>query len=60
MKDKKVIDGESASFLYQTYGFPIEIIEEMATESGQEVDKEGFYEETKTSRTIKKTISRSI
>jgi alanyl-tRNA synthetase len=57
MKDKKVIDGESASFLYQTYGFPIEIIEEMATESGQEVDKEGFYEETKKHQELSRKLS---
>jgi alanyl-tRNA synthetase len=60
MKDKKVIDGESASFLYQTYGFPIEIIEEMALENGQEVDKDGFYEETKKHQDLSRKLSAGV
>ena len=39
---KKVISGKTAFFLYETYGFPIELTEEMAKERGVEVDKEGF------------------
>ena len=39
---KKVISGKIAFFLYETYGFPIELTEEMAKERGFEVDKEGF------------------
>ncbi|MEA2092386.1 MAG: alanine--tRNA ligase-related protein, partial [Patescibacteria group bacterium] len=57
MKDKKVIDGEAAFFLYQTYGFPIEIIEEMAFESGQEVDRKGFYEETRKHQELSRKLS---
>ncbi len=40
---KDVITGEEVAFLYQTYGFPIELIEEMAEERNQKVDKENFY-----------------
>ncbi len=40
---KNVITGEEAAFLYQTYGFPIELVEEMAEERNQKVDKENFY-----------------
>ncbi len=57
MKDKEVIDGKSAAFLYQTYGFPIEIIEEMAVESGQKVDKESFYKETKKHQDLSRKLS---
>ncbi len=39
---KKVLSGKTAFFLYETYGFPIELTEEMAKERGFEVDKEGF------------------
>lgn len=39
---KKVLSGKTAFFLYETYGFPIELTEEMANERGFEVDKEGF------------------
>ncbi len=39
---KKVISGKIAFFLYETYGFPIELTEEMAKERGFEVDKDGF------------------
>ncbi len=41
------IDGRSAFKLYDTYGFPIEITVEMATEKGITVDEEGFAERFK-------------
>ncbi len=40
----KVISGRNAFFLYETYGFPIELTEEMAMEKGFKVDKKGFDE----------------
>jgi len=39
---KKVISGKKAFFLYETYGFPIELTLEMANEHGFEVDSDGF------------------
>lgn len=39
---KKVISGKTAFSLYETYGFPIELTEEIAKERGFEVDKNGF------------------
>jgi alanyl-tRNA synthetase len=39
---KKVISGKNAFFLYETYGFPIELTEEMAKERGFIVDIPGF------------------
>ena len=38
----KEIDGESAFYLYDTFGFPIELTVEMASEEGLTVDEEGF------------------
>ncbi len=39
---KKIIPGRIAFKLYDTYGFPIEITEELAAEYGLSVDREGF------------------
>ena len=52
MSDRKAeieyfIDAQTAFLLFTTYGFPIEIIEELATERGLKVDKEGFEKKMK-------------
>lgn len=39
---KKVISGRKAFYLYETFGFPIELTIEMARERGFEVDRPGF------------------
>lgn len=41
---KKEIDGLTAFHLYDTYGFPIELTEELAEEQGLKVDLEGFHQ----------------
>jgi len=41
---KKTIDGRSAFYLYDTFGFPLELTVEMAEEKGFSVDEEGFDE----------------
>lgn len=38
------IDGESAFHLYDTFGFPVEMTQELAKERGLSVDMEGFHE----------------
>jgi alanyl-tRNA synthetase len=54
----KILPGKVIFDLYQTYGFPIELTEEMAREKNITIDKEGFAEELKkhqdTSRTSAK------
>lgn len=40
--DADEIDGKSAFYLYDTFGFPIELTVEMAQEEGVKVDEEGF------------------
>ena len=39
---KKQISGKNAFFLYETYGFPLELTVEMAAEKGFAVDVDGF------------------
>ena len=41
-KGEKEIDGKSAFYLYDTFGFPIELTVELAEEEGLKVDEEGF------------------
>ena len=47
-KDVKTINGTSAFYLYDTFGFPVELTVELAEENGLTVDEAGFkkaYEE---------------
>ncbi|MFO7821227.1 MAG: alanine--tRNA ligase [Lentisphaeria bacterium] len=41
---KKEISGRKAFYLYETFGFPIELTKEMARERGFKVDESGFQE----------------
>ena len=41
---KKIIPGRVAFRLYDTYGFPVELTEELAAEHGMTVDRAGFDE----------------
>ena len=40
----RIISGRLAFKLYDTYGFPIELTKELASEHGFEVDEKGFHE----------------
>lgn len=40
--EKKILSGETTFKLYDTYGFPLELTEELAREKGFIVDSEGF------------------
>ena len=43
--ENNLISGKEAFLLFQSYGFPIEMTEEMASEKGWKVDKKGFEKE---------------
>ncbi len=45
LAQKGKISGEEAFVLYSTYGFPIELTEEMAVEQGQQINRQIFQEE---------------
>ncbi|MGI5879410.1 MAG: alanine--tRNA ligase [Syntrophomonadaceae bacterium] len=38
----EIISGEDAFMMYDTYGFPLDLMEDVANENGFEVDTEGF------------------
>ncbi len=40
--DKKILEGDKAFKLYDTYGFPIDLTREIADEAGITVDEDGF------------------
>lgn len=52
-----VISGEKAFRLYDTYGFPIEMTEELAREVGLEIDKKGFNEAFQKHQELSRTSS---
>ncbi len=43
----KKLDGRLAFYLYETYGFPLEMTKEIAEERGQKINKKAFEEEFK-------------
>ncbi len=51
------LSGEAAFMLYQSYGFPLEITEELAAEKGIKVDKEGFALELAKHQELSRTAS---
>lgn len=61
---KDVMDGNNAFILYDTYGFPLELTQEIAAEQGIEVDLEGYdramKEQIKTSQGAHETIDLTV
>ena len=51
------ISGHDAFILYSTYGFPIEMTEELAAEKGIEVDRKAFDEENQKHQDLSRTAS---
>jgi alanyl-tRNA synthetase len=49
LKSKKgnLVGDREAFYLFETYGFPLELIQEIAASKGLQVDREGFYKEFK-------------
>ena len=56
----KLIDGKEAFLLYQSYGFPIEMIKELAKENNSKIDEEGFKIELKKHQELSRTSSAGI
>ncbi|HEA46231.1 MAG TPA: alanine--tRNA ligase [Candidatus Pacearchaeota archaeon] len=54
----KKISGKEAFLLYQSYGFPIEIIKEVAIETGTEVNEKGFYKELEKHQKLSRTSAK--
>jgi alanyl-tRNA synthetase len=54
---EKNIDGKNAFLLYQSYGFPIEIIKELAEEKGVKVKEKDFLEELNLHQELSRTAS---
>lgn len=53
----KDLDGVAAFNLYQSYGFPLEITEELANEHGIKVDRPGFMSELQKHQELSRTAS---
>jgi alanyl-tRNA synthetase len=50
-KGVKVLDGQDAFRLYDTYGFPMDLTKEILEEKGYQIDEEGFAREMEEQRT---------
>ena len=51
------LDGKKAFFLYETYGFPLELTEEIAKEKGQKIDKGQFENQFEKHKSLSRTAS---
>ena len=56
-KDNKDIDGTTAFHLFDTFGFPIELTEELASDRGLKVDVDGYKEKFKAHQELSRTAS---
>lgn len=53
----KAITGKESFDLFQTYGFPFELIKELAAEKEIDLDEKGFYAELKNHQDLSRTAS---
>jgi alanyl-tRNA synthetase len=51
------LDGKKAFFLYESYGFPLELTEEIASDKGQKINKEEFEKEFTKHKDLSRTAS---
>ena len=56
-RNNEDLDGTTAIRLFDTYGFPLELTEELASERGLKVDSEGFKEKFKEHQEKSRTAS---
>jgi alanyl-tRNA synthetase len=59
-KDRKLITGEEAFILFTTYGFPLELTREKASEAGFSVDEEGFKREFEKHQDLSRTSTAGV
>lgn len=57
---KTEIDGATAFMFYDTYGFPIDLTQDMAEEAGMTVDEKGFEAAMQTQRELSKKSKKDI
>lgn len=57
VRDKEDISGKDAFLLYQSYGFPIELIKEECKEREISLDEKGFYEEYRKHQELSRSTS---
>lgn len=57
---KKIISGKVAYNLYETYGYPLELTQELGAENGFTVDVEGFKEAEKKHQQASKTAESGV
>ena len=55
MNEKRELSGKEIFELYTTYGFPLEMVKELAEESGMVLDETGFEEEFKKHQDISRS-----
>lgn len=53
----ETVSGKDAFNLYQSYGFPLEVTEEILHDKGKEVNKKQFYEEFQKHKDLSRTSS---
>ncbi len=59
-KQPKEISGEEAFYLYETYGFPVEVVTELAQERGIQVDLDGFEKAQQAHKDLSRTASAGL
>ena len=60
LKGNKMVSGDIAFKLYDTYGFPIELTVEEASNHGMSVDVDGFYEKFREHQEKSRTASKGM
>lgn len=54
---KKRLEGKDAFYLFETYGFPMEVMKELCDEAGVEFDEKGFQEAFEKHQELSRTAS---
>ena len=57
-RGEKVLTGETVFRLYDTYGIPLDVIEEVASDEGLVVDRKGFEEQLEKQRAVSRASAK--